>query len=484
MSPRPARRRSPPTRTPLAWLAALALLAACGDPGPSARPSVLVITLDTLRADRLETYLEDGRDVMPRLDAFARECVVFERATANSSFTPPSHASILTGLFPEEHGLTHWSRRLADVPTAASLYGAAGYRTLAVSPLRTLFTIGLDAGFDDAVELPHREGDGLLWLADAAEVNAAALPWIGNLSDRPFFAWLHYYDAHRVYGRQGPEWARRYNDHPDLDVGGTEAWYQLDARDRQRLGIDDDKTRFIKDRYDGGVAFLDEHIGKLLQGLRDSGRLDDMIVVVTADHGEVLDEHGEEWFSHDPHLVQENLHVPLLVRLPGGAHAGRRVDALVQGVDLLPTLLELTGVDAGGASFSGLSLVGLLGDEPDGDRVLQGRPFVYASRRGRDATDPGASPDLMALTRDRRRMLRSHGHKLVHYVDRESFALFALPDESRDVLSLKPDVTGQLKDAYLQLMAGMTLPPGDGGATLDPQTREMLCALGYIDDCD
>ncbi len=470
-------------------VATLALtLVACGAEHAAEHPNVLIITLDTLRADRLETYLQDGRDTTPRLDAFAQECIVFENASSNSSFTPPSHASILTGLYPEEHGLTHWSRTLAEVPTAGEMFNEAGYRTFAITPLRTLFTIGLDKGFAETVELPHEEGDGLLLLADAKQINAAALPWLTNFDDQPSFAWLHYYDAHRVYGRQGPEWAGRYGSHPDTAVGSTEAWYQLDPADRQRLGMDAAKAHYMKDRYDGGVAFLDEQLGALLQRLRDTGVLEQTIVVITADHGEVLDEHFEDWFSHDPHLVEENLHVPLLVRLPDARHAGLRIEAMVQGVDLLPTVLELAGISTAERRFSGLSLAALLADPTDDgsatdDKAVQRRPFIFASRRGREPDGPDANPAVIALSRDRRRMVRSQGHKLVHYVDRDSFSLFALPDETENVMDLKPTIFNEMRDGYMRMISNMELADADGGPGLDPVTLQMLCELGYLADC-
>ena len=473
------------TRPP-AWLAALAavlalLPTACGPGAPAARrPNVLLITLDTTRADRFAAYGQTGREITPHLDAFAREGVVFEQSFSNSSFTPPSHASILTGRYPSEHGLMHWSDALGPVATAAELFSAAGYRTLAASPLKTLFVVGLSRGFDSAEEFEHTQGDGLMYLADAPTINARVLPALTADDERPFFAWLHYYDAHRVFGRQGEEWAQRYGSHPDPSVGGTEAWYQLDPADRARLGITPAQADFIDDRYDGGLAYLDEQIGVLLDELRAAGVLDDTLVVITADHGEVLHEHDEEWYSHDPYLVEENIRVPLLVRLPGGEHAGTRVPDLVQGVDVLPTLLALTGVDAGGARFSGLDLSPTL----EG-RALR-RDFVYAERRSRDREgQEGLGIEEVRAERDRRRMLRTATHKLIQAPDRGTTELFAVDDEHRDVSGSSPDVFHGLMGLYTRQLEALQ-PVDDTGEAggLDPETEAMLRELGYLEGRD
>ena len=467
----------------LMWLPILVgSLAACGEPTPARPPNVLLITLDTLRADRLGAYGYEAHDCSPHLDAFAEQSVVFEQAFAASSFTPPSHASIFTGLYPSEHGLTYWNRKLADVPTLAERFSQAGYRTFAVTPLKTLFAIGLGRGFEQALDVPYRQTDDKLFLGDAQAVNAAALAQLDAADDgRPVFAWLHYYDAHRVFGRQGEEWARRYNDSQPVEVGDTEAWYQLEAKavggHKAQGDLTPEQVRFLADRYDGGLAYLDQQLGALFDALAARGRLDDTLVVVTADHGEVFDEHPEQWFAHDPHLYDENLHVPLFVRLPGAEQAGRRVPALVSGVDVAPTLLELAGLAGDGLGASGRSLAAfVLG------RTGERRDVVFADRMGKDQTgEPGVSDALAASRRDQRRMLRSTTHKLVHHVDQGRFELFAVTDENRDLWSRQPAEAAALVARYEHLLAGLRGADGTvGDQALDPDTVEFLKALGYV----
>lgn len=477
-------------------LAALLVVTGCAEspsPLPTVeRPDVLVITLDTLRADRTSLHGYE-RETTPNLDAFAAECFVFDNAFSNSSFTPPSHASILTGRYPAEHGLMHWKRRLdPGVPTSAELFGELGYRTAAFTPMATLVDVlGLDRGFDETVTPPHTElANFAIRLAGAREMNTAALPWLTAGGD-PFFAWLHYYDAHRPFAIAGREWTSLYrpdDDPVDPSVGDTERWYQLDAADRRRIGITPAQTEYLKDRYDGGINQLDARLGELFDRLRGAGVLDRAWVVVTADHGEVLDEHAEEWFSHDPHLVDENIHVPLLIRPPGGLDTMRRLDALVQGVDLLPTLLEL--VDADPLDLPGTSLVPLL----DGRADDLGRATIFADRIG-DPSPRAKGPDgepreptdvEVRRSRDRKQIVRGADHKLIVHLDRRApgttdeplVELWDVDDEGRDVSAEQPAVADTLRRAHAAVLAALDVSE-QGDAALD---EEMLKKLGYIPD--
>ncbi|MBM3985397.1 MAG: sulfatase, partial [Planctomycetes bacterium] len=450
---------------------------------PHAGASVLVITLDTVRADRVGAY-GYGRLTTPRLDAFAQGAVLFEQAFATSSFTPPTHASILTGLYPAEHGLLHWNKGLADVPTAADAFAAAGYRTLAVTPLETLLKVGLGRGFQVAQSPAWGQGpEGQLIIAGADEVNAAALAWLKRQRDTPFFAWVHYYDAHRPYGRQGPEWSGRFVEHDRPEVGATEAWYQATPEKRERLGIDAPTARLIEDHYDGGLAFLDDRVGQLLTELEQAGLLEDTVVAILADHGEVFTEHEPEWFAHDPYLYEPNVRIPFLLRLPGGRHAGLHVPDLVSQVDVLPTLLELTGVaPLAGQQFSGESLAPL----------LQGRPlrrgFVFADRQGNDLSlpRPDAEPptdEQVRASRARLQMLRSTSRKLLVELDADLRLRLLDPGgdapEQVDLREAEHDTAVRAVQAWQQWLQGLR-SPGSTSSNLSPEDIERLRAMGYL----
>jgi arylsulfatase A-like enzyme len=449
---------------------------------PHAGASVLVITLDTVRADRVGSY-GYARPTTPNLDAFARGAVLFEQAFATSSFTPPTHASILTGLYPAEHGLLHWNKGLADVPTAADAFAAAGYRTLAVTPLETLFKVGLSRGFDVAQSPAWAQGpEGQVIIAGADEVNATALAWLRRQRERPYFAWVHYYDAHRPYGRQGPEWSGRFVEQDRPEVGADESWYQATPEKRARKGIDAPTARLIEDHYDGGLAFLDDRVGQLLSELERDGLLVDTVVAILADHGEVFSEHEPEWFAHDPYLYEPNVRIPFLLRLPGGRHAGLHVPDLVSQVDLLPTLLELTGVTPReGQRFSGESLA----------PALQGRPlrrsFVFADRQGNDLSlpAPGAAPpteEQVRASRARLQMLRSTSRKLLAGLDDGTLRLLdptGDPPEGQDLRATEPETADRAIEAWTRWRAELKLPDRTAGPVLDLETQQFLRAIGY-----
>ncbi len=460
------------------------VLAGCG--GADKAPlNVLVITLDTLRADRVGAY-GYMRDTTPHLDAFAKESVLFEQAFAASSFTPPTHASILTGRYPGEHGMLHWNKHLADVPTAAQLFAEAGYRTGAFTPMPTLLKLGLDKGFTEQQSPPHHVNGQQIVLADADAINAVALPWLTASAEqtggKPFFAWVHYYDAHRPYGRQGPEWSGRFARPDDPAVGATEEWYQLSADERAKLALDTDKVDLIEDHYDGGLTYLDDRVGRLLDELRARGVLQHTIVVILADHGEIFDEHEPEWFAHDPYLFDENVHIPFMLRFPDGRLAGVHVGALVSQVDVLPTLLALAGIAPPPGGLSGLDL------QPALDRARLPRELVFAERIGDDLSDrKGSQPPKEAAvkaSRDRQYMVRSATRKLLIYEDRGSAAFFAtdvLGGEQVDLATQEPDAVQAALHACAQWMQSLHKPGAAAAANgLSDEEIRLLESIGYM----
>ena len=296
------------------------LLAACGGgasgPDPPRAPSLLLITVDTLRADALESY-GAAPGCSPALAAFGASAVVFEDVRASSSWTLPTLASLMTGLFTTTHGC--WTLRDSLDPSFSTLaeeLQAAGWDTAAVvSHVFLGRPYGLDQGFthyDDelvlemsrsheAISSPAITAKGVRFLQQKA---AAA-------DGRPWFLWLHYFDPHEVY---------------QPHAGLSERW-----ADEGDLGL-----------YRGEVAWTDRHIGTVLEALDELGLADDVVVALTADHGEEFGEHGGT--SHGKTLYVEVERVPLAIRAPGVAP--RRVAERVRTVDVAPTLLELLGFPA------------------------------------------------------------------------------------------------------------------------------------------
>lgn len=331
-----------------AALVAAGLGVACA-PAPEAPRHLLLVTIDTLRADQLGAYGSD-RGLTPNLDRFASGATLFERAYAPAPFTLASIAALLTARYPEEVGIeTNYSAVAGDVPTLATWLSAHGFETrAAVSNVVLDRSSGLDRGFaryDD--ELRERERVRPLPERTAEATTDAALALqAGAPHDAPLFLWVHYQDPHGPYtpppGYREAQLAaerERVGDaelplaRGDRGVGGIPRYQALDGhRD----------VAFYRAGYAGEIRWVDEQIGRLLSELDARGFLDRAVAIVTADHGEGLGE-GDYWFSHGEFLYPPQLRVPLIVSRPGGR--GERRSDVASLLDVAPTAAALLGVD-------------------------------------------------------------------------------------------------------------------------------------------
>lgn len=332
--------------------------------GEGAYKHVLLISIDTTRADRIGCY---GGEIAktPRLDALAEEGVLFEDMTSAATSTLSSHTSILTGLYPRRHGVARNGFMVNEENvTLAEVLGDNGFHTAGVIgsfALDEMFEI--DQGFDVwdqnfDIEFDPRHADQNQRTGD--RVTDAALSIVGQLdgSER-LFLFAHYFDVHAPYAPPEP-YASEYavpgkltSDFADVDrqvgkhqtriLGQTRPVYDIGLNRPLVEKVDgsslpgDEKLRAL---YDGELAFTDMQIGRLLDGLDELGFLEDCIVIVTGDHGETFWEHGDFW-HHGAWVYQTNVHVPFIVHLPDRRGAGTRVEEPVSGVDIFPTVLEL-----------------------------------------------------------------------------------------------------------------------------------------------
>ncbi|MCG8457316.1 MAG: sulfatase, partial [Holophagales bacterium] len=304
-------------------LAAIALLAhsiaGCDGPPPM---NVLLVTLDTTRADRLGCYGRENAGT-PNLDRLAAEGFLFENAFSTVPITLPSHATMFTGRYPLAHGVR--DNGLFSLPesetTLAERLRERGYAAgAAVGCFPLARGFGIEQGFDffdDHITLNVEDLRGRRVEAKrgvyfderpSAQVNDALLPWLREHSDRPFFAWLHYWDPHQPHIPPPP-------------------FDQV----------------YLHDLYQGEIAFADQSLGTVLRTLEELGVADRTLVVVVADHGEGLGDHREE--SHSMLAYNSTLRVPMIMRVPG-LEGGHRLTRRVGTVDLLPTLLDLLGLEA------------------------------------------------------------------------------------------------------------------------------------------
>ena len=428
-----------PRRLALPTAAALLLAGIVGaSPARGERPANLVlITLDTAGADELGCYGNTSA-VTPHLDRIAGEGSLVERAVAVAPVTLPSHASLLTGLYPPRHGVRDNGdfRLPSGALTLAEHLAANGYSTAAAVGAYVLSAdFGLDQGFetyDEPRRSPAGPGGGgaprrtEILERPAGEVTDAALSLLDGLAE-PFFLWVHYFDPHVEYAPPEP-WASRFRDRP----------------------------------YDGEIAYTDEQLGRLVEELRRREVLDETLLVVTADHGESLGEHAET--THGLFVYDATQHVPLLLRFPDRIPAGGRTDRLVSGIDLAPTLLELLELPPM-PGIEGVSFAPAARGRPMGEREP-----VFAEAQLPERSY-GWAP-LFALT-DRWR-------KFIAAPEPELYDLETDPGELRDLAAQRPAEVAEWRDRLAALAESWPArdAAADRPATADERAR--LRSLGYL----
>lgn len=339
------------------------------------RPNVILVSLDTVRADRLSLY-GYGEPTSPRLESWAAsQAVTFRQAVAAAPWTLPSHVSIFSGLDALRHGVNYEMPAHGDLEMLPEILRQAGYLTLAVTGGGWLHPHnGMAQGFDRF----HYWSGGTAASTELEEGVDLALNLLAEYSERSFFLFFHTYEAHDPFRPRMPFASRCFESfEPEDDVflygasplpreghDGFPLYYHLvkwkeNESSRTAVPISPEDLPLVGCFYDSGLAYLDEWIGKLLQGVSDLGLDQKTIIVLTSDHGESLGEHG---LAKHAYLVDTNLLVPLLIGLPKGRYGGKVVDAQVSATDIFPTILDLVGIP-GNQKVDGESLEPLFTDE-------------------------------------------------------------------------------------------------------------------------
>lgn len=462
---------------PAALGAALLSVAGCGKPEKKFdRPNVLLITLDTVRADHLSCY-GYSRETTPNLDRLAAESVRFANAYSQSSFTPPSHASIMTARLPTSHGLLYWNKKLPEeVVTIAELLQGTGYDTASFSPLKMGTGNGLDQGFKTVVEIGEHitqvDPDTTYNLAPAPVILGEFWKWFGQPRTAPFFSWIHLYDAHRPYSVFAPD--REFCKVKDGRLGNQQADYQMDQATRKQRGLGEPQAQYLINRYDSGLLGLDREVGKLLDRLRGEGVLDHTILIVTADHGEAFDEFDEVWFTHDHYLFDAVTHVPLFIRFPDGSFAGSAVEPLAQLVDVVPTLLDYLGRPKE-RFMQGTSLRPL---------IEQGKPIHESVAAERQARDIGADKQPLPPDQfDFDRTLRTPKARLVYQRRLDRYRLFdrsTQQPEQNDTFDAQAPASQAMLRTFAQFFKRIeAVRPNLVTKDLTPEDEARLKELGY-----
>jgi len=464
------RRRPQDSARALAWRATAAALlvsgfalASCGPStaprGDVSAPDIVLITIDTLRADHLGAY-GYPRDTSPNIDRLARDGQLFENCVSQAPETRPSLASLLTGFLPHETRVMDTHVLPEGVTTLAEILRARGHRSVAVTSNYVLKSAwGWSQGFevyDDTME--SRERVRGVPERTAKDTTDRAIALLERYHADPLFLWVHYEDPHAPYTPPG-DLARLFDDpsqeprplrlNPGLSgQGGIPAHQQLDGeRD----------YNFYVARYDAEVRYMDRELGRLLDALELLGLYDRALIVLTADHGEAMGE-KDYYFAHIEQLFHGLLHVPLILRY-GSELSGRRTD-FVQLLDVLPTILAVAGIDS--------------------DPALRGRDLRAAPAGGVEIYSEQPSGPTP------RRSLVVNGLKLVYEPDSDRYQLFDVrvdPGEARD-LSAEPPYRQVAADLARRLASidqqdRLKLAAPGAALPLTDAERERLRALGY-----
>jgi len=434
------------------FLAILALCL-CGCGGAPQPPSIIVITVDTLRADHLSCY-GYFRETSPTIDALAEESVLFENVMAPMASTLPSHLTLFTSLLPVHHGIEgnfhsfHVPFRAEEgIQTAAQLLKGKGYGTAAfVSATPLHGRTGISAGFDvfEGTARPERR---------ASETADRALKWLATKPEPPIFLWVHFFDPHALYAPP-PPYDTMFQ--TDKDLLAFLAARGVDYKNPKALNANNG--------YDGEVRYVDDQIARLFSKLKELGLYDPSAIVFTSDHGEGLGQHN--WLEHG-RIHNEQLFVPLIIKLPaGGALSGVRRPDLVSLLDVLPSLagaLDLPLTDGEMGQFEGRD-------------VLCGPPREASVFSQRSVSDTRHGPgENYALTNLKWKYMHyTKGRDALFNMETDRIERFnVIADFSETATKMKAQIDAILDDARSRAPA---LRKKDG---IDPEHRKQLKSLGY-----
>jgi len=453
----------------LLGLLALIGSVACGPPPP---PNVLLVSIDTLRADAVGAY--GGAVATPWLDRLASEGALFEQAIAPASQTAPSHATLFTGLEVLHHGSLRNGIPLADTAeTLAEVFQRGGYATAAFASSFVLdprfgWTQGFDhydAEFPRAGETLHnRAGQWRRYEFDgfdrrASATNSRAVPWLES-AEEPFFLFVHYFDPHAPYAAHPARVARLPS-----DFARAEAAERIAGLRKTLPGLRSDELVLALRNYQAEVLAVDAAVGRLLAALAARGLADRTLVVVTADHGEGLGQHGT--LDHAPNIYEEQLRVPWLIRWPKHVPAGRRISQPVGLVDLAPTLAAAASLEFEGRC-DGRSLLSAL----ESGSVAAPRP-IFGRRRNYPRPYQGHRGTLY--------FVRDRNWKLIRGTESEDelYDLSADPGERSNLLDERSDVRERLSALLDESLARH--PDRAVEIAPDVEVRRGLEALGYVE---
>ncbi len=415
----------------------------------AAPPNVIIIVVvDALRADRLSCYapyLANGQRVVatPHIGSLARDGVLYRNMNAQSAWTKPSVATMLSSLYPSTHRALTADDILSDeVLTLPEILAAHGYYTVGFVANTNLFhELNFQQGYVEYYDLDPLESTflrhGDRFYQEAERVNWRVLPWLEAHRDQRIFMYVHYMDPHDPY------FVHPYDGRSYHSEDGVPAW-------------------LLRDVYDGEIAYFDRHFGNLIATLKRLGLYDQALIIFTADHGEEFYEH--QGWAHGKTLYQEIMSVPLIIKYPGNAHAGTVDEGLARSLDIAPTILDVVGIQPP-AAMEGISL-----------RLPANSPARAQAVFAEDLYRAG----VMAVRTSRYKLIQVTTGDPRGRGQTQLYDLQADPGETTDLAASRPDLVARLRADLSQMLALAEEAAVIGRkADLDPAFLERLRRLGY-----
>ncbi len=427
----------------------------CGS-HPEKGPNVLLITIDTVRADYTGCY--GSPDVKtPNIDNTAASGVMFTRAVAPSQCTNPSHASMFTGLYPTRHQVLDNRTPLTnEAKTLAEIFKEKGYSTIGAVSARHLNSKNSNfaQGFDFFFECEDRE-------KNAAERNKLFLRKLEEISDSRFFAWIHYYDPHGDYAPP-PPYDNMYPVGSNYEPVPPQKTMNLNPRAKSKP-VDPDQ---IIPLYKGEISFLDEQIGVVLRFLKKKKLTNKTLIIIAADHGESMTEKGI-YFCHAG-MYNPVLHIPLIMSMPGTLPPGHRVNKVISGLDVFPTILEIAGIDYAKDQIDGRSLAPMFSDPSYRNHLI--------------VISEAVDCVIRAIYKDGYKLIKPYPTDWA-VKEKQLFRPWEDYEESEDLKLKKPLVARRLEIRLKNWITSSNRKKlsSQKRKQLDPKTAEALKSLGYIE---
>mgnify|MGYP000748955480 CR=1 FL=1 len=432
------------------------------------KPNILLISVDTLRADHLSCY-GYPTNTSPHIDQLASENVLFDQAYATAGWTPPSHASMFTGLYPSEHGVVNNNQLVESIPTIAQILYDDGYHTGGfVNNSQVGQLVGFDRGhetfievwkghqsnnvFEKAVRYLNRQTHKLTGKYDkgAKQTNRLALRWLDRYSKgkKPFYLFLHYIEPHNPLNPHREHWNKQATSCFRSGIN----WKKIQkmAENPLRFYTDEctlnrEETDYLISLYDGEIFYVDQIIGEVINYLKMNKLYENTMIIITSDHGEHFGEKGN--FSHVSSLYQPIIHIPLVVKFPYLLGENKKISRKVQLVDILPTILDTAGVQIPSqCHISGVNLREAINNAtPFRNHIIaewEGRiPFFILNELGCDESDERVSRFNHKIY-----TIIGDSHKFIMSEDKEElYDIVSDPLEANDLIQEDPDTAKRLK---------------------------------------